>query len=312
MITLGINQRSASWHYKRIKNILDDSLSRAINQGVTIDKKHKTLTDDEKAILNFFKIDNVLKTIIVGEPDSLIHLIKMFRAIDGEILLKTNRMNRILYDVFITSGYEKKEFNKLGFVNRIGLDTCPYCNRNYIYSLSKKGAIRPEIDHFFPKSKYPFLGLSFYNLIPSCQTCNSSGVKGQKDPIQYDLKSPYEVEQGDFVFGYEIVSADYQIITGYKRGVRVLFEKKLDGNNRVFKLSKLYRKHSDHVQELIIKSEIKYGKKMRKYLNGYSGMTFSKAEMNRLIIGNYSEAYEIHKRPLAKLYRDIALDLKLI
>ena len=31
---------------------------------------------------------------------------------------------------------------------------CPYCNRLYITALKRK-KVRPQLDHFFPKSKYP-------------------------------------------------------------------------------------------------------------------------------------------------------------
>ncbi|ELB2166853.1 hypothetical protein QNZ92_003473 [Vibrio parahaemolyticus] len=51
---------------------------------------------------------------------------------------------------------------------------CPYCNRNYtpvIYS-PDTNFCRPELDHFIPKSLYPMFAVSFYNLIPSCHSCN--------------------------------------------------------------------------------------------------------------------------------------------
>lgn len=39
---------------------------------------------------------------------------------------------------------------------------------------------RPTFDHWFAKDDHPLLALSFYNLIPSCNICNSS-VKGKKE-----------------------------------------------------------------------------------------------------------------------------------
>jgi len=41
-------------------------------------------------------------------------------------------------------------------------------------------------------------------------------------------------------------------------------------------------------------------------------LNFSSSKIDRLIIGNYSELNELHKRPLSKLYRDIAIELGLI
>lgn len=57
------------------------------------------------------------------------------------------------------------------WAQRIGVTTCPYCNRSYIFTSSKSGT-RPQYDHYFPKSKYPYLALSMYNLIPCCSICN--------------------------------------------------------------------------------------------------------------------------------------------
>ena len=53
---------------------------------------------------------------------------------------------------------------------------CPYCNAETVYALEKDGEtgrIKSAFDHFFPRSRYPFLSLSLYNLIPSCYRCNS-------------------------------------------------------------------------------------------------------------------------------------------
>lgn len=49
-----------------------------------------------------------------------------------------------------------------------------------------------HLDHFYPKSDYPFLALSLYNFVPSCQICNSRLFKGNKDT----LVSIYPYEEG--------------------------------------------------------------------------------------------------------------------
>lgn len=52
---------------------------------------------------------------------------------------------------------------------------CPYCNADTVYALNIDGIpIRSDLDHFFPKDKYPFLAISIYNLIPACTRCNRS------------------------------------------------------------------------------------------------------------------------------------------
>lgn len=54
-------------------------------------------------------------------------------------------------------------------LNLLGMEVCPYCNRMFTVTrkqgtFSKKG-IRPQFDHFFPKSLYPYLQVNLYNLL---------------------------------------------------------------------------------------------------------------------------------------------------
>lgn len=73
------------------------------------------------------------------------------------------------------------------FYKNLGIDKkyCLYCGDNKLdiigssdiqsnkKTLNKEGKILFDLDHFYLKSKYPFLSLSFYNLIPCCGICNS-------------------------------------------------------------------------------------------------------------------------------------------
>ena len=180
--------------------------------------------------------------------------------------------------------------------------------------MSKTGNIKPQIDHFYPKSIYPFFAASFYNLVPSCQTCNGFGAKEEKDPTVEGLTNPYLLENDSFSFTYKIKTINFLDSLLDKSSVEVKFKNQLPGHLTVFKLDKLYEQHSDHVIELIIKSKIEYSKEYRSYLKSYrdKGLSFNDSEIDRMILGNYSKEGEIHKRPLAKLYQDIGKELGLI
>ena len=70
------------------------------------------------------------------------------------------------------------------------ISVCPYCNRQYIFTIRDENRdciTRPEMDHFYSKSIYPFLSINLYNLIPSCHTCNHK--KSDKDN---QIIYPYE------------------------------------------------------------------------------------------------------------------------
>ncbi|MDH0647340.1 hypothetical protein N5D48_17930 [Pseudomonas sp. GD03858] len=52
-----------------------------------------------------------------------------------------------------------------------GLTICPYCAIERIEGYARIN-VRPDLDHFYPRTRFPFLGVSLFNLIPSCGTCN--------------------------------------------------------------------------------------------------------------------------------------------
>lgn len=107
-----------------------------------------------------------------------------------------------------------------GFIKKTKMLYCPYCNSETIYEIPKAGnpndTYKSALDHFLPRSKYPFLGISLYNLVPSCTRCNSS-YKHEKDPLcliatpqnsaevrNYWPAHPYEVDLYD-AFRFEAV-----------------------------------------------------------------------------------------------------------
>ncbi|WP_173474994.1 HNH endonuclease [Fibrobacter succinogenes] len=66
---------------------------------------------------------------------------------------------------------EKKRWSAYEFTKQLHVDVCPYCGRQYIFTIGD-GDGRPQLDHYFPQSDYPYLSCSLYNFIPSCPQCN--------------------------------------------------------------------------------------------------------------------------------------------
>ena len=95
-----------------------------------------------------------------------------------------DHFNEIMYDIFVISGYENKNgesgFDKRQFIVDSQLAVCPYCSEEDIEPTDNT---KKQIDHFLPKRQYPFYALSYYNLIPSCGTCNDIGNKGTNNPV---------------------------------------------------------------------------------------------------------------------------------
>lgn len=92
-----------------------------------------------------------------------------------------NDFNQFITMCFSTFSYNKFTRIQTGwgayqFIDSIENTICPYCNRSYTHSVFENGECsgRPELDHFLPKSVFPFFAVSIYNLIPVCHTCNHS------------------------------------------------------------------------------------------------------------------------------------------
>lgn len=95
-------------------------------------------------------------------------------------------------------GYSKSD--PYWLLRQVGIHVCPYCNRLYTITLPSVDEMekkedfkptRPALDHFYPKSRYPYLAVSLFNLIPSCDVCNRN--KGSND---IDMLYPYDEEFG--------------------------------------------------------------------------------------------------------------------
>lgn len=69
--------------------------------------------------------------------------------------------------------------HNLKFTELNDRDVCPFCGLSSILNQFTKP--REAYDHYFPKGKYPFNSINFYNLVPACPHCNSS-YKLAKDP----------------------------------------------------------------------------------------------------------------------------------
>ncbi len=203
-------------------------------------------------------------------------------------------------------------------VQHLKLNTCPYCNASLTVSIDKNDKVKPrfQLDHFFPKSKYPFLAISFFNLVPSCGQCNQSKSKSSvtigQDFHLYSNETPYDA----FQFKLNNKSLIEYLINGGNDSLSFSFQprnkkhkKFVEKHDKTFGIKGLYDTQFDIVEELIWKSQ--YYTPLR--INELGNLLrLSTTSIARMITGNYSEYENVHKRPLAKFTQDIARDLKLI
>ncbi|MBY8933987.1 hypothetical protein [Pseudomonas fluorescens] len=99
------------------------------------------------------------------------------------------------YGRFSTKG--AAHWNAYSLCQKSSYRLCPYCQQGLAITIFRDKhtkSLRPTLDHFYPKKKYPFLALSLYNLIPSCHSCNSS-LKGDTDFYTEAHLHPYENDE---------------------------------------------------------------------------------------------------------------------
>ena len=194
----------------------------------------------------FDSVSTNLDFILIG---SLEELIKINDVIWNENykLKQIIDSNKAEYDNYINIcktifNYDDKLSKHKNFAYKLsrecGINVCPYCNINYTYTISDKynDYIRPDFDHFLPKSKYPILTLSLYNLIPCCHTCNHQ--KSDNEFSLIDNLYPYnEGLQHEKVFSHKIISIN---INQYE--VMITNDNSKFKNNRIiFHLDEIYK-----------------------------------------------------------------------
>lgn len=285
-----------------------------------------SVSGDLHKICTFLNDDICLEELILCNPDTAIlteNALKIKIGLSPVINENIkNFVNSLIdYSLFDNYAYE--------IAKSLNVNTCPYCNRNYINTvIDKKGKniIRPTFDHFFPQSKHPFLALSFYNLVPSCYYCNSSTKNAatisidthihpykegfDKDATFYVLISNLKPKKSD-PENYTLLFADnmipflptdrYRKIFGGIRGT----DSPNEGNINLFKLKDIYQSHLDIVGELVVKCDrlsTSYASSLREI---FALLKTNKEEFYQYYFGNYYNEKDFHRRPMAKLTKEV-------
>ena len=206
-------------------------------------------------------------------------------------------------------------YNAYNLARKLKVNVCPYCNRNYTFTIKDKNSksTRPDFDHFYDKGSHPVLALSFYNLIPSCILCNSRLKSTAKFSTIKHLH-PYKDSFNDYAkFKLKIINSMFFYDEKAFELKLVTTDIKAEKIKEDFALEVLYQEHKDIVLELIQKREIYPDSYIDDLFHQYEGTLFKNREdVLRHITGGYIEDKDINKRPLSKLIKDISEELDLI
>ncbi|CAC9974436.1 hypothetical protein [Flavobacterium panici] len=315
---------------KKFKDALDIHYTKLLGEI-----KARIVVHADPAVTLFLTDDN-LKVILKGRPDELINIQMLFLStvvagynfpewssyfkikrkpvasrLANEIAVLAkygsvyNQLNLIFdYDKF--SSKKNRIYSTYDLAHKLNINTCTYCNRMYTKTVIKPQKLtRPEFDHWFAKSRYPLLALSFYNLIPSCNICNSS-IKGSTEMTLATHLHPY-VDKPEFKFTYYNKSFDT-----YGFDIRSIAGSKSFNTVAAFKMKEIYEMHEDEIEDLR-KIKSAYSESYLTILaSQFKGLSISEDEMYRLAFGTYNDEEFFDKRPLSRMKRDILLELGII
>ncbi|WP_300687162.1 hypothetical protein [Chryseobacterium sp.] len=316
--------------------ILDDIY---INDKFNIDK---TIAASKAELLRFInnpsRIVSKKPVVMALEPDQSAYVQELYDNFEDVVLANVAEINAFknFFDNIINvstmkttqyKNFRNELIKRLGYkelrdnfypryFEKIGIKTCVYCSSQYALTVRKvnnQKCAKFQVDHYYSKSDYPCFSISFYNLYPVCGPCNNSkSVSTTNFNLYSDDFNDYKSSK--FKFELDKNSLLKYRVNGINSELKVIFNEPAGSNFKsLFAIEGIYETQKDIAEELVLKSMI-YNKSYTNSLkNALKKLYKDKAPMlEQLLVGNYIEESDIHKRPMAKFTQDIAKQLKLL
>lgn len=272
-----------------------------------------------------YKLLELSDKIITAVPSKLALYKRQFDSIIPSSRMKLDSMKGFRDKIIAALKYSNRRSDFYPqYFRSIGIKTCVYCNSQLtvsIDSVDKKNIGRTlvkakfQVDHYLPKSHYPCFSISLFNLYPVCASCNN--CKLDKD-IVFSLYKDTVTYPSDFKFILDDISKMRFIGSRNINDLKISFsEPKVakpgtESFKDLFDIQGIYETQKDVVAEIILKSEVYSDTYKNDLMKKFPKIFKDLGTINQLIIGNYVEESDIHRRPMAKFIQDIAKQLKLI
>ena len=224
------------------------------------------------------------------------------------------------------------------YIRKIGIKTCVYCNAQFAttscvqkitsapkgkYMVKEDPITCYDLDHNMPKSKYPYLCTNFYNLQPTCSSCNRR--KGNRE-LGFSLY--YESDMDDprplhFALDHRDITRfrttnDYRNIkvylcnTGQGTPPSIADTTSLAGEfNSKLGVQAIYDEYSDIVEEILWNHKIYSNGLMTALAKQLPSLGLNQFSIKRFILGGfYEKETDFLKRPFSVMKEDIWEQLK--
>lgn len=212
-----MDNRRADWIALR-----DSLIARSVDfQNLLPPTLDEMLTNDFEALADIYES---FVSLNLKKSDPLITNGKQLFNYSDDVTvngIKRNKMQPVIASFFMNPA------------NGFEIHTCHYCDMAYVnaYNINGDKKAQFDLDHVLDKGRCPIVGLSLFNFVPSCQMCNGSRIKGQKqlttNPVlrkklspsnfSYDFEGKVNIEVHNkygkcSTFGFEKRKDDYEII----------------------------------------------------------------------------------------------------
>lgn len=222
----------------------------------------------------------------------------------------TNDERKIVKNIFDYTGHRKKQ-DFIGHFKKLNIKSCPFCNNNYVYFYNSKKGSRTfntiaTIEHYYPKAEYPHLSLSFYNLIPCCNVCNTK-FKGSKKHVG-NIHHPYR-DDFDLHSKFRVTLESLEKLNVELKTDNEKCKNSIDR----FQLKKVYQQHSDIAKFIWDKAHYYNDSRIDElHKDFFEKLGYSRDGVKNLVYANYLENTDINKNNHSKLTQDILKQFKLL
>lgn len=201
------------------------------------------------------------------------------------------------------------------YIEKLGIRTCVYCNLQYALTINHNKGLY-ELDHRYPKSKYPYLCVTFFNLQPSCPICNHGK---NADTADFGL---YTNDKNQ-LHPFHLLSMPHLYLRKRRLDPKYINIRLVasdtsdpalcnlaDSHQRDFNINDTYSVVKDVAEEAIWRCKAFDDTYKELFLRNFPEL-YDKDALHRFVFGAYSDN-NVHQRPLTKLIRDIEKDMGVV
>lgn len=201
--TLTINQgeidkwKESIFYHKSNKKLMFDFIYKSTSNNISFEELFTTILckySNDK-ILHFYQTYRE-QNDKVKNLDYNIDLVECgieFKLMFVDFYYNKFFTSNTIWSALTGETYDRKQFHNNFKSENHDLLICPYCDIDTTISKSNN-----YIEHFLPKSKFPFLSMNALNLVSSCAACNN-GEEGKGVNVKNPIISPFNKQIGDYL-----------------------------------------------------------------------------------------------------------------